>query len=70
MPKKNYNTLTENQRRCLRVAMDIGSVNPRKHHHTVIQSLERAGLLRWTPLNGGSYQATDAGVEIMKGETE
>ncbi len=68
MPK-TYHTLTENQRSCLRVAVGLGSVNPRKHHHMTIQSLERAGLQRWTPLHGGSYQATEAGVKIMQLES-
>jgi hypothetical protein len=73
MPK-TYHDLTENQRGCLRDAVARRNQGRKfrhyKYHHKTIPSLERAGLLRWTPLYGGSYQATDAGMEIMKEETE
>lgn len=60
-----YHTLSIGQRQCLESVVVKGTVNPMEYHHRTIQGLERAGLIRWTPLKSGSFQATPAGKSLV-----
>lgn len=72
MPKA-YHDLTLMQRLALENAIQSQRENrkflDRHYHHMTIESLVRHGLLRWTPLYGGSYQATEAAVKIIQLES-